>query len=71
MKDWMKMKCALVGSRFFGASVFEALRKEEGIEFTSVVAPAEDDRLALAARAAGVTLHRAPISSLPHTRTRE
>jgi methionyl-tRNA formyltransferase len=57
MKDWMKMKCALVGSRFFGASVFEALRKEEGIEFTSVVAPAEDDRLALAARAAGVTLH--------------
>ena len=32
------------------ASVFEALRKEEGIEFTSVVAPAEDDRLAIAAR---------------------
>ncbi|WP_151447814.1 ACT domain-containing protein [Lacisediminimonas profundi] len=51
------MKCALVGSRFFGASVFEALRKEEGIEFTSVVAPAEDDRLAKAARAAGVPLH--------------
>ena len=43
------MKCALVGSRFFAASVFEALRKEEGIEFTSVVAPAEDDRLAIAA----------------------
>ncbi|MDB5798699.1 MAG: putative methionyl-tRNA formyl transferase, partial [Paucimonas sp.] len=51
------MKCALVGSRFFGASVFEALRKEEGIEFTSVVAPAADDRLAQAARAAGVPLH--------------
>lgn len=51
------MKCALVGSRFFGASVFEALRKEEGIEFTCVVAPAEDDRLAQAARAAGVRLH--------------
>jgi glycine cleavage system regulatory protein len=51
------MKCALVGSRFFAASVFEALRKEEGIEFTSVVAPAEDDRLAIAARAAGVTVH--------------
>ena len=51
------MKCALVGSRYFGASVFEALRKEEGIEFTSVVAPAADDRLAQAARAAGVTLH--------------
>lgn len=51
------MKCALVGSRFFAASVFEALRKEEGIEFTSIVAPAEDDRLAIAARAAGVPLH--------------
>lgn len=51
------MKCALVGSRFFAASVFEALRKEEGIEFTSIVAPAADDRLALAARAAGVALH--------------
>ena len=51
------MKCALVGSRFFGASVFEALRKEEGIVFTSVVAPAADDRLALAARAAGLEVH--------------
>ena len=51
------MKCALVGSRFFAASIFEALRKEEGIEFTSIVAPAADDRLALAAIAAGVALH--------------
>ena len=51
------MKCALVGSRYFGASVFEALRKEAGIEFTSVVAPAADDRLAIAARAAGLTVH--------------
>ena len=51
------MKCALVGSRFFAASVFEALRKEEGIEFTSIVAPAADDRLALAAKAAGVAVH--------------
>jgi glycine cleavage system regulatory protein len=51
------MKCALVGSRFFGASVLEALRKEEDIEFTSVVAPAADDRLALAARAAGLAVH--------------
>ncbi len=51
------MKCALVGSRFFAASVFEALRKEEGIEFTSIVAPAADDRLALAAQAAGVAVH--------------
>ena len=51
------MKCALVGSRFFAVSVFEALRKEVGIEFTSIVAPAADDRLALAARAAGVAVH--------------
>lgn len=51
------LKCALVGSRYFGATVFEALRKEDGIEFTCVVAPAEDDRLAQAARAAGVPLH--------------
>jgi len=51
------MKCALVGSRFFGATVFEALRKEEGVEFASVVVPAADDRLALAAQAAGVEIH--------------
>jgi glycine cleavage system regulatory protein/folate-dependent phosphoribosylglycinamide formyltransferase PurN len=51
------MKCALVGSRFFGASVLEALRQEEGIEFTRVVAPDAEDRLALAAREAGIALH--------------
>jgi methionyl-tRNA formyltransferase len=51
------MKCALVGSRFFGALVFETLSKEEGIEITSVVAPAADDRLAQAAKAAGLEPH--------------
>ena len=51
------MKCALVGSRYFAASVFEALRREEGIEFASIVAPAADDRLALAAQAAGIAVH--------------
>ncbi len=51
------MKCALVGSRYFGASVFEALRKEAGVVITRVVAPAADDRLALAAKAAGVEVH--------------
>ena len=51
------MKCALVGSRFFAASVFEALRHDEGIEFTSIVAPAADDRLTLAAQAAGIAVH--------------
>lgn len=53
----MKIKCALVGSRYFGAEVFERLRQEEGIEFTSVVAPSDDDRLALAAKAAGLSPH--------------
>jgi glycine cleavage system regulatory protein/folate-dependent phosphoribosylglycinamide formyltransferase PurN len=51
------MKCVLVGSRFFGATVFEALQKEEGVEIANVVAPAADDRLAIAARKAGVAVH--------------
>ncbi len=51
------MKCALVGSRYFGATVFEALRREEGVEFSGIVAPAADDRLALAAQAAGLPVH--------------
>ncbi|HEY8709992.1 MAG TPA: formyltransferase family protein, partial [Burkholderiaceae bacterium] len=51
------MKCVLVGSRFFGATVFEALRKEDGVEFAGIVVPAADDRLALAAQAAGLAVH--------------
>ena len=51
------MKCALVGSRYFGATVFEALRKEEGVVFSSIVVPAADDRLALAAQTAGLAVH--------------
>ncbi len=51
------MKCALVGSRYFGAAVLEALRQEPGVEFTSIVAPAADDRLAVAGRAAGLPVH--------------
>lgn len=47
------MKCTMVGSRYFGASVFEALR-EDGVEIAQVVVPAADDRLAIAAQAAGV-----------------
>ncbi len=50
----MSLKVALVGSRFFAASVFETLRHEPGVSIVAVVAPAADDRLALAARAAGV-----------------
>jgi len=51
------MKCVLVGSRYFGATVLDALRSQGLAEFTRVVAPAADDRLALAARAAGLDLH--------------
>ena len=51
------MKCVLVGSRFFGASVLGALLQEPGVEFIGVVAPAADDRLALAAVKAGLPLH--------------
>ncbi|MEO5881252.1 MAG: formyltransferase family protein [Caldimonas sp.] len=51
------MKCVLAGSRYFGATVLEALRREEGVEFVAVVVPAADDRLALAAHAAGLPVH--------------
>ncbi|MEO8924616.1 MAG: formyltransferase family protein [Caldimonas sp.] len=51
------MKCVLAGSRFFGASVFEALRKEDGVEFVNVIVPAADDRLAIAAHATGLPVH--------------
>ena len=50
------MKCTVVGSRYFGATMFDALRKE-GIEIARVVAPASDDRIAVAAQAAGVPVH--------------
>ncbi len=50
------MKCNLVGSRFFGATVFEALRND-GTEIARVVAPAADDRLAIAAQSAGLPVH--------------
>ena len=51
------MKCVLAGSRYFGATVLEALRREEGVEFVCVIVPAADDRLALAAQAAGLPVH--------------
>ncbi len=50
----MTFKVALIGSRYFAATVFQALRQESGVSIVAVVAPAADDRLALAARAAGV-----------------
>jgi methionyl-tRNA formyltransferase len=51
------MKLALVGSRYFAATVFDMLRKLDGVQLTSIVAPAADDRLALAAKAAGLGVH--------------
>jgi glycine cleavage system regulatory protein/folate-dependent phosphoribosylglycinamide formyltransferase PurN len=50
----LTLKVALIGSRFFAASVFDALRQEAGVTIAAVGAPAEDDRLALAARKAAV-----------------
>lgn len=50
------MKVALVGSRYFGATVLAALRKD-GVDIARVVAPAADDRLAVAAQAAGIPVH--------------
>ena len=51
------MKCVLAGSRYFGATVLEALRREDGVDFVAVIVPAADDRLALAAQAAGLPVH--------------
>jgi glycine cleavage system regulatory protein/folate-dependent phosphoribosylglycinamide formyltransferase PurN len=47
------MRCTLVGSRYFGASVFDALRND-GVAIAQVIVPAADDRLTVAAHAAGV-----------------
>ena len=50
------MKVVLVGSRYFGAAVFQSLR-EDATAIAQVVAPASDDRLAVAAREAGLPVH--------------
>ncbi|HTS21279.1 MAG TPA: formyltransferase family protein [Casimicrobiaceae bacterium] len=50
------MKFTLAGSRYFGAKVFELLRAD-GTDIASVVVPAADDRVAVAAQAAGVPVH--------------
>jgi methionyl-tRNA formyltransferase len=47
------MKLTIVGSRYFGAAALERLRKEK-VDIARVVVPAADDRLALAAKAAGL-----------------
>lgn len=50
------MKITLIGSRYFGAAVFDRLHKE-GLDIGQVVAPAADDRLAVAAQKAGIPVH--------------
>src|ERR1022692_365735 len=47
------MKLTLVGSRYFGTAALERLLKES-VEIARVIVPAADDRLALAASAAGL-----------------
>lgn len=49
------MRITLVGSRYFGAAAFDALRRDVAI--LQVAVPAADDRLAIAANAAGVAVH--------------
>jgi len=47
------VKITLTGSRYFGAAAFEALHAD-GVDIARVVVPDAEDRLANAARAAGV-----------------
>ncbi|MDI9332368.1 MAG: formyltransferase family protein [Alphaproteobacteria bacterium] len=51
----MALKCTLIGSRYFGATVLAQLL-EDGHEVVRVVANSADDRLALAAQKAGLPL---------------
>src|SRR5436190_15577386 len=47
------MRVTLVGSRYFGAATLDRLLKE-GVDIARVVAPAQDDRLSVAAQIAGI-----------------
>lgn len=53
------MKITLAGSRYFGNAALEVLR-EEDVDIARVVVPAADDRLANAARAAGIEVFVLP-----------
>ena len=50
------MNVTLVGSRYFGGAVLDALVRD-GTSIVQVVAPAADDRLALAAQKLGIPVH--------------
>jgi methionyl-tRNA formyltransferase len=53
------LKITLAGSRYFGNAALEVLR-EEDVDIARVVVPAADDRLANAARAAGIEVFVLP-----------
>ena len=53
------MKITLVGSKWFGSAAF-AVVVEEGATILRVIVPADDDRLANAARAAGIDVYVPP-----------
>jgi methionyl-tRNA formyltransferase len=53
------LKITLAGSRYFGSAAFDALRNED-VQIARVVVPAEDDRLAIAARSAGIDVFVLP-----------
>ena len=55
----MHVKITLVGSKWFGSAAF-AVVVEEGATILRVVVPADDDRLANAARAAGIDVYVPP-----------
>lgn len=48
-----RLRLTMVGSRYFGATVFSMLMQER-VEILRVIVPAADDRLAAAATAAGI-----------------
>ncbi len=55
----MRVKITLVGSKWFGSASFAVLR-EEDVEIVRVVVPADDDRLANAARALSIDVYVSP-----------
>lgn len=52
----MPLNITLIGSRYFGAAVLDRLAPLAGLSILQVVAPADDDRLALRARALGLPM---------------
>ena len=62
------MNIAIAGSRYFGQEVLGALAGQPGVNITHVIAPAADDRLAVAARAKGIAV---VVHADPHKITAE